>query len=50
MSPERWKQVEEFSTYSPAADAQRFLVLSKPDESETIHVLSNWTQMFRGKP
>jgi hypothetical protein len=35
---------------SPTPDGQRFLVLSKPDEQETVHVLSNWARMFRGKP
>jgi hypothetical protein len=37
-------------TYSPAPDGQRFLVLSKPETQDSIHVLSNWTQLFRGKP
>jgi Tol biopolymer transport system component len=36
-------------TYSPGPDGQRFLVLSRPVEQETIHVLYNWTQMVREK-
>jgi hypothetical protein len=43
-SPNNWWR------YSPAPDGQRFLVLSRPDVQETIHVLSDWTQMLRGKP
>jgi len=46
----KWIMTFNFSTYSPAPDGQRFLVLAKPDVQETVHVLSNWTQMFPGKP
>jgi eukaryotic-like serine/threonine-protein kinase len=31
-------------SYSVTPDGQRFLVLSKPDTKETIHVVSNWTE------
>ncbi len=46
----KWTTRFNFSTYSPSADGQRFLVLSKPDVQEAIHVLYNWTQMVREKP
>ena len=46
----RWITTFNYSTYSPSADGQRFLVLSKPDAQETIHVLYHWTQMIREKP
>jgi dipeptidyl aminopeptidase/acylaminoacyl peptidase len=45
----KWTAGFNFSTYRPAPDGQRFLVLAKPVEQETIHVLYNWTQMVRGK-
>ncbi len=38
-----------FWTYTPSPDGRRFLVLVKPDVPETIHVLTNWMQMFEGK-
>ena len=38
----------EFS-YAVSADGQRFLVLSKPDVQESIHVLTNWTQQLEKK-
>jgi hypothetical protein len=40
--------LNEFS-YAVSADGQRFLVLSKPDSQETIHVLTNWTQQMEKK-
>jgi serine/threonine protein kinase len=36
-------------TYSVTPDGQRFLVLSKPDVQEEIHVVSNWTQTIEGR-
>jgi hypothetical protein len=38
----------EFS-YAVSADGQRFLVLSKPDVPESVHVLTNWTQQLDKK-
>ena len=36
-------------TYSVTPDGQRFLVLSKPEVQEEIHVVSNWTQTIEGR-
>jgi hypothetical protein len=36
-------------TYSVTSDGQRFLVLSKPEVQEEIHVVSNWTQTIEGR-
>jgi Tol biopolymer transport system component/predicted Ser/Thr protein kinase len=36
-------------SYAVSADGQRFLVLSKPDEKESVHVLTNWTQQLEKK-
>jgi Tol biopolymer transport system component len=35
--------------YAVSADGQRFLMLSKPDVQESIHVLTNWTQQMEKK-
>jgi len=39
----RAPDLNEFS-YAVSADGQRFLVLSRPDVEEGIHVPTNWTQ------
>ena len=44
----RTPDLNEFS-YAVAADGQRFLVLSKPDVQESMHVLTNWTQQLEKK-
>lgn len=36
-------------SYSVIPDGQRFLVLSKPDSQEAVHVISNWTQTIEGR-
>jgi Tol biopolymer transport system component/tRNA A-37 threonylcarbamoyl transferase component Bud32 len=36
-------------SYAVSADGQRFLVLSKPDVQESVHVLTNWTQQMEKK-
>jgi Tol biopolymer transport system component len=36
-------------SYAVSADGQRFLVLSKPDAKESVHVLTNWTQQLEKK-
>ena len=44
----RLPDINEF-TYAVSADGQRFLLLSKPDAQESIHVLTNWTQQMEKK-
>ena len=44
----RSPDLNEFS-YAVSADGHRFLVLSKPDVQESIHVLTNWTQQLDKK-
>ena len=44
----RSPDVNEFS-FTVSADGKRFLVLSKPDAQESIHVLTNWTQQMEKK-
>jgi Tol biopolymer transport system component len=46
-----WLRVPDFNefSYAVSADSQRFLVLSKPDVQESIHVLTNWTQQIGKK-
>jgi hypothetical protein len=35
--------------YAASPGGQRFLVLSRPDVPETVHVLTNWTQQLEKK-
>jgi hypothetical protein len=46
-----WIRVPDWNEfcYAVSADGQRFLVLSKPDVQESIHVLTNWTQQIEKK-